>query len=384
MWPDPACSVGYQLTPCMSLFLGNNVRHLTLEAPRWQHPTFEGSLRYNTKQFCQSVQSLLIQGGDLQFVTKYLASFSWDSLSSVGLSLEAFDAGTFRYLARLPGLRILELIANDDDFEFRNEQTQPSTRADHFASLRHLRVEFNKPSQVERLLKYLPSTNSVKQLECISWGHTDASECQAAVEAVRQYCNPLSLAHLSVHASEVIPPHGSVPSQEPMDVNAGDGVDMTPLYNFKMLESLTMQSKGGVHLTPDVVDSIVSAWPRMRHLDLCPTYPSFGRIPSIDHTHLLPILRGCPSLDFLGLRFDTTQMAAKEQATGQPSTFRLRTLRVGESPICSPARVVEFLQRHFPVLTKLDRSYDSIPGRSPTMLDKRWASVAEEMGLSGV
>ena len=135
-----------------------------------------------------------------------------------------------------------------------------------------------------------------------------------------------------------------------------------------------------------------------RNLDLCTTISS-PFLPSIDHTHLLEVLDGCPSLQHLGLRFDATKIAStQDYGDDKPAGSRrgpyprLHKLSVGESPISSPEGVTEFLNFTFPNLKALDMSYSHRPhphvdvGIQPEepeapRIDEVWDSIRELLGL---
>lgn len=201
--------------------------------------------------------------------------------------------------------------------------------------------------------------------------------------------NPNTLRHVELQDTR---DHFGMPMQEEPSVEEVDGeeedLDISPMYAFRALQTLTIACAGRPRVLPQDVATVCESWPEIRHLDLCPSWACpAGQIPAISHVHVLEIAKGCPSLRYLGLRFDATHItrASEDRDFDTPSitqAFQLGTLRVGESPIYSPSGVIAFLKSRFPSLQSLDASYHRLPvdtvGLAP-LLDRRWAVVVESL-----
>jgi hypothetical protein len=129
------------------------------------------------------------------------------------------------------------------------------------------------------------------------------------------------------------------------------------------MKSLKTGLTQGWCLEPDELDKVATAWPHLETLMLGAEFAS-SHIPRIDHTHILDLLRRCPGLTSLGLRFDATRVGTRTRTLAQEEVgelgdandtvvyggpacgSRLRTLSVCDSPIYSPGRVIAFFGYH--------------------------------------
>jgi hypothetical protein len=111
-------------------------------------------------------------------------------------------------------------------------------------------------------------------------------------------------------------------------------VHITLLFIFKTLRDVTLNVGDGVWLTPDQAATIPTAWPEIQ------TFHSYnyGRIPRINHTHLLEVAFHCLHLRSLSLSFDACQIRGEERHLS-PAGITPPPL-VGNSPIESPDNVV--------------------------------------------
>lgn len=152
-------------------------------------------------------------------------------------------------------------------------------------------------------------------------------------------------------------------------------IDLSPLTRFRLLEQLQLTIRAAVSLIPKFVQHIPYSWPQLRCLFLCHQFTT-SRPPSIDHTDVIRLVRGLPALQDLGIPFDATTIMEREARPALPQP-RLRTLRVGRSPICSPSRAVHFLLSNFPILETLDITYLPRPGED-TLYKRRWECVLRD------
>ncbi|TEB32527.1 hypothetical protein FA13DRAFT_1709066 [Coprinellus micaceus] len=72
---------------------------------------------------------------------------------------------------------------------------------------------------------------------------------------------------------------------------------------------------------------------------------------------------------------DASAIPRREQFPLATPHRRLHTLRVSNSPISSPSRVLAFLKSHFPRLEELDVFYADYDLETLSVLDRRWAAV---------
>jgi hypothetical protein len=129
---------------------------------------------------------------------------------------------------------------------------------------------------------------------------------------------------------------GLGPYDEPLDTDVREVLDITSLLKFRSLKHLGLAFGGVMDVNPELLRRIPTAcqWPQIRSLSLCGPY-SDSRIPAINHTHVLSLLRECPTIDTLSLKFDTARISGPE--IEEYGTFpSLRELEVEDSPIYSP------------------------------------------------
>ncbi|TEB32538.1 hypothetical protein FA13DRAFT_1709075 [Coprinellus micaceus] len=267
-------------------------------------------------------------------------------------------------------------------------QSAAACRADltSFSALRSLTIRSWTFFYAGSVLEFLPPRCKLEHLEVTCPRDIHPDECQTVIDAIQHYCNPQSLR--SIEFYDCTDPDVRL-NPEPLDVDpgndeddedSGDDVDIWKLSQFTKLATLIIRWGGEMRLRREDIPKLVETWPYLEHLDLCSIQYSDGRIPAFDHNDVLKIVQRLPSLHFLGLRFDATQLPREQTTASSTSPPRLLTLRVGESPISSPSRVVKFLNDNFPRLKGLDTQYISPPSRQvPTMLDKRWAQVTKSL-----
>lgn len=376
-WPSHPRALPGTLDPYVSLFVGESVESLQLGKTR-DGPIYLGSLTSTTNRLPHLKSlSLSFHDPDPEFMKWYMTSFPWQGLEE--LRLTWISPEILAVLAKLPRLRDLDVFDESGALYDLGQMDAPEHAIlSDFPSIRSLSTtEFGGLSNIKTLLRAVPPANKIEAVRATSPLPTDMSEFIGAVSSIQKFCNPATLRQIEVDDGASL---GS-PHEEIFDLylnSTEDDIDISGLSKFTNLEKLELRWQRSLRLTPREVTLVPTWWPRIRHLDLCPTYPSQGRIPSIDHTHLLDIVRGCPLLRFLGLRFDATQIPGKHQ--GDVEVFRLETLKVGESPIVSPSRVAAFLKRHFPHLKmKIPGPYDCPVDRETTILDRRWVAVAEAL-----
>ncbi|KAJ3518884.1 hypothetical protein NMY22_g13457 [Coprinellus aureogranulatus] len=380
--------------PFMSLFLGPQIQALAVGDPDTSGDLSIASIYYYTRGL-PHLKELIMSGKNQDaWRFNYIMSYSWDCLQDIHLSF--LSSRVLRHLSTLPRLQRIEICYYEGSAEDFGMEP-PSPQDQHFPSLRELDLDFDRIDHLEYFLKYLPLDNQVHTMQCTLWKPSSPSSYQSAIDTIGRICNPHSLKHFSLREDSKDYPDLFWPEEDEedeededeedgdgdlnMDVDLGKPVNLTTLCSFPLLETLTVWLSKPLQLGPQDIERMGTAWPNMHRLDLCASFPSFGRLPAIDHTHLLSLLRGCPSIRYLGLRFDATRIGE----TDDDGTFLLRTLRVGGSPICSPSRVVGFIRKHFPKLEELDDTpVDEVDDARFTMLEKRWGTVRRELRLESL
>ncbi|KAJ3537504.1 hypothetical protein NMY22_g5563 [Coprinellus aureogranulatus] len=373
--PSANYPVGF-FDPFTSLFIGESVEALDVIGTR-DDPLYVGSLTLATRRLPRLKQLWMSSHmTGIPFVLWFMTSFPWDFLEEV--CLDRVSAKVISALARMPCLRKLRLLDLETMYlaplaEGSHVEAAPLT---DFASLRMLNITSWNLVSVKGLLQVVSPSNRVERVVSTCPDSAPLSDCQGTISAIEEFCNPHSLQSVKImdNMSYSWEPGDRLdvyPDPREMDL------DISGLSKFTNLQELVVLWEKSVRLSPREIGLIPTWWPRIRHLDLCQQYPSEGRTPAIDHTHLLELVRGCPLLRFLGLRFDTTGIPGEHQ--DHVETFRLEVLRVSGSPIVSPSRVAAFIRIHFPRLAKLDFKYNAVVEREPTLVDRRWAAVAEAL-----
>ncbi|KAF6753229.1 hypothetical protein DFP72DRAFT_1069608 [Ephemerocybe angulata] len=369
------------IAPYMSLFFGSNVATFIFsleEVSENEDPLCAASVALMGKRF-PHVRDLTFDiprhRWSLEVAHDFFASSSWNYLQV--LSLQHATPRVIRQLATFPCLRSIHIYDTGGERHPDWDAPLPSHRTSGeagFSALCELDVTLDKITDAIHFLRLMSPSNKLKNLQCCSYAEGCTSqECQSVIEVIRDHCNPLALESVVLLAPE----GGYIEGIERIDLAPEDFVDISPLYGFSSLQSLDIHFEGSVQFTQDHFPKISRAWPNLRRLDLCTRFSNPDRMPSVNHHGLLQLLQACPSINSLGLRIDTTQLTPKEKAP-VPATFPLKYLYLGDSPICSPSLVIDFLRTHFPSLTSLDTHYIKHANEpQETLLDRRWKVVEE-------
>ncbi|TEB21753.1 hypothetical protein FA13DRAFT_1799510 [Coprinellus micaceus] len=265
-------------------------------------------------------------------VLPYLLSQAWDHLKS--LTLDWCRPELMDHLASLPRLQNLAFKEFGTDLLTPLAQGQPTISPSAFQLLRVLSVHpFDSRGPIRHLLKWIPPSNEICELRCSVVVASKTARRQDTIHDISRFCNPCTLGHLSSTDGGLVPGDFGYlwQEEEPIDPDEAEDVDISSLYQFTSLRSLMLLwNFSHIRLTHQDASLISTSWPLIQCLDLCPRYPSYGRIPGIDHTDLLKILGGCPSLRYLGLRFDATRIKGHDDNDSVSATSRLKILEVGE------------------------------------------------------
>lgn len=366
-----------KLYPLMSLFIPNNLASLDIECHRRFSkfgPLFMSSL-YSTARRLPSVAHLDIGGNQRPDVDRdrFVTSFAWEGLERV--TIGTHKAGAIIHLASLPRLHTLE-IAMPGQLPALGK----TANIGFFPSLRVLKCECWSLARAEDLLRYLPPKNMVRTLVFTCELSNYRNEYQDPLLLVQQYCSPLSLERLelcdlgrryirSFTYGDRIEPPSTLDPEEPFDLK--------PLYDFRKLKHLEINIMGGIKVAPDDIQKMRASWPEIQYIDVRSSNSISDRLPLLNHHHVVELLTQVPSIRTLGLRFDATNIAEREPLPEKP--LLLNKLCVGETPLCSPARVVDFIRSHFPKLRELETHYGLTSHEAmlaeDNVMNKRWALV---------
>ncbi|KAF5337256.1 hypothetical protein D9611_002913 [Ephemerocybe angulata] len=368
-----------QLSPYMSLFIGESVVSLS-SADQADNPLHIAAIRSTIERLPRLKSLNVADHTEEPLRDYYLEQYTYMAHLQY-LTMNSLSPEAVSRIALLPSLRNLT-VWDDRSNELHSAVLETLARGpritDGFRSLRAIAVTSDRPTSIMTLLPSLPHTNMVKRITCNMDTATSPEEWQEVVDAVGTYGNPDTLDDLYLDSSVMCPVE-----REVLDMKFRPEVKITALTKFRKLAKLMLRFEGGVQVRAEDIPAIRDAWPKMCSLNLLPTQACHSRIPAINHTHVLEILKGCPNLDILALRFDTTQLTDEEAEAD--CKFDLGILCVGASPIWSPSIVAKFIRSYFPDLRRLGVYYPGRLGDTATkgrpMRDKRWSAVLKELEL---
>ncbi|TEB32530.1 hypothetical protein FA13DRAFT_1839923 [Coprinellus micaceus] len=325
-WPSPntrywrGSVFTEHISPFVSLFLGDSVQSIEMECcgEADLHPLHERSTIFNTKRLPQ-VKALRLACADPyeELATRYITSLPWPCLESVILHDMFFhSADPLCTLSKLQHLRHLEIADTEGILSAATNDASAAALchgdASSFSSLRVIVIRSYHLWSLRAVLLFLPPTNVVEEFEAELETLSDRSDIQNTIETILEYCNPSTFQRLKWVDCTV--PGATIPEESidpELEDDVGD-VDIWGLCKFAELNHMTIWSGGHITLQPQDIPKVVTSWPNLNHLDLCSMAYSDGRMPSLNHTHLLEIVQGCLSLRYLGLRFDTCQLTGEE------------------------------------------------------------------------
>ncbi|KAF6749330.1 hypothetical protein DFP72DRAFT_1173686 [Ephemerocybe angulata] len=383
-WCSPAILQGSfgddfsrQLSAFMSLFIGESVTSITSKTSE-NVPLHIAAMK-STIQRLPRLRKLDIADLKHEPATDYYISHvSLDYLED--LTMNSLSPDMVTHLSFLPRLRKLIVfdnrIAAQHDAAWAVIAPNPPRKQNGFPCLEKVKVDSDRPTSLLLLLQSLPTANLLVGILCHVKAFCSTEEWQLVLDTVGKVCHAERLTFLSL-VDGVGVQMGRF--EEPLDVKLCDEVKIPPiLYQFNEIRHLDLCFQGGVEVTGDEANKIADAWPQLQSLCLAPTGYRCNRVPSINHKHLVHLLKKLRRLMFLGLQFDTTQLTDHEPLPTEESS--LKSFLVGASPICSPSRVVTFIKANIPNLEELYLGYKG-SGSNPqtTMLDKRWDVVRKEL-----
>ncbi|KAF6753323.1 hypothetical protein DFP72DRAFT_902750 [Ephemerocybe angulata] len=362
------------IQPFMPLFVGASVTKLTFN--------MKSSLRLHaltllaTAKRLAFLETLVLGSETVKFADDYLRSSPWNHLKH--LEIKTFLPSAIPYMASIPQLTRL-FITSLEEFPRRYPNDAGATGRQNplpiqgFSCLKVLCIEADAVTTITGFLQHLPKLNKVETLDATAFARCSCErEAQDVLDTIAERLNSDSLMELRICDSM-----GNVPDYAPREDNEyRPPIMIAPFYIFQRLKYIAAGFSHWISITPDDIAQMRTVWTKIETLDIgesCPVDPG----PLIDHTHLLHLLEGCPSLKTVGLRFDATRVSGKE--TGGP--FNLGRLNVSGSTISSSTSVLKFIRTNLPHLEILDASF--IGAKSEHVQDMyttRWRVVEDALG----
>ncbi|KAF5332856.1 hypothetical protein D9611_005395 [Ephemerocybe angulata] len=365
-----------QLSPFMCLFVGESVVSLKFSDSRLDNPMDSVAIRATLKRLPHLKSLDFDRNFGSKFSSLLISSYSWDHLEN--LRAPDLSLASIAHIAKMPQLRRLEFTGVIEqivgaDFSTFNESG--------FLSLRELIMKCNMEdfTGFGHIQRWLPVAHHLQECSVHEFWPASPASVRKALDDIKLKCSAQTLKKIDLTEGTICMEHQAAQEEEDiLDKEYREPLDLSPLHEFNQLEFLRVSVLGGVQLGPQALSQIPSIWPKLSTLDLLPSDEHNGRVPSIDHSHILQLLNSLPSLRVLRITFDTTQLSPDQPISSTP--FNLRVLGVGYSPIISPSRVLKFLQAHLPQLESLqtpDFGDDDDPSIGLTMVQKRWKLVLE-------
>jgi hypothetical protein len=374
-----------QIYPFISLFMGPKISELAFDVTP-ESTTQVGYVRSSLERYpkLEGLHFVLWNhefGFPEHLAQEYLQMHSWDHLERLVIS-DVWNH-TIPLLASLPRLIDLQLV-DLKPISSPNVSRFPKNASRGFAALESLDIAAETLQGIVHFIQYLPlaANSRIHSFEATTDDQSTVVVAQQLINLVKTHLNPSILRHLKLAQQGFF-------LAEPMDVDPDARLDISPLYEYRNLVELEINLVQDVWPTPEeVTQQFPIFWPNICSLKLSvdPDLPGH-RLPRIDYTHVMELLRACRNIKILGLRFDATGIQTGEKVTGLDGN-RLTALYVGDSPIYSPGRVIVFLYDHFPELKRLytftsPESYERVLAeeRPVPLYIYRWMDVSDRLGL---
>ncbi|KAF6753306.1 hypothetical protein DFP72DRAFT_1171094 [Ephemerocybe angulata] len=338
------------IQPFMPLFVGAKVTELTFNMKSCLPLQALTLLSMANAKRLDLLKNQYLGSETAKFADDYLKSSTWNHLKR--LQIKTLLPSTILYLATLPQLSMLSINSlKANDWHISATERRSRRPIEGFSCLRELGIaDADTVSTITGFLQHLPTLNKLEALDGMALARCSSEEGQDVIDTIAGHLlNPDNFQRLGLFDGET----GPIPDYEPGEDNEyTPPITIAPLYVFKRLNYIAMGLSQWISITPDDIAQMRTAWAEVETLDIVENR-LVDPAPLIDHTHLLYLLDGCPSLVKLGLRFDATRISGEE--TGGPF-YQLYELNIGGSTISSPISVFKFLETNFPQLERLDAS----------------------------
>ncbi|KAF6761317.1 hypothetical protein DFP72DRAFT_37495 [Ephemerocybe angulata] len=364
------------IQPFMPLFVGANLTRLTFNM-KSSLPLQALTLLATAKRL-DRLETLWFGSETAKFADDYLRSSTWNHLKC--LIITNFPPSTILHLATLPQLSTLTMAGlQGSDWRISATECRSRRPIEGFSCLRRLNFNGDTVSTITGFLQHLPTLNKLEALDACALDRCSSEEGQDVIDTIAELVNPDNFHRLLLfdgdsmrpaldesdeELDDLDAPEYPFPSRSPDSESGEDNgytppITIAPLYVFKRLKYIAMGLSQWISIGPDDIAQMRTAWAEVETLDIVENR-SVDPSPLIDHTHLLYLLDGCPSLRKLGLRFDATRVSGEE--TGGPF-YELSVLNVGGSTIASPRSVLKFIRTNFPNVELNDDVYNMYMAR---------------------
>lgn len=365
-WRTPSTS----LTLHMSLFLGRTVEILCISRFRFDPLYAEALLaarqplpklrQFEVPHFWTAGSSI-----KLRAMHKLITCSTWDDLDT--LLIPCFLPDIMTYLASLARLRNLTF---SDPCVIPPRATDVEPSSPKFPSLAELSVTSPQLGYLDSFFQfYLPIPIKLQRLSWLTEESPSGPELQATISVIERHCHPAHLQIVELRSSCEFDARDLRASPDGMSAI----LNVSPFLNCRNMRSFTLGWGGTFPWRLSDVCAIPRTWARLEALDLLRNSGAReGRVPPINHFHILEILHGCPRLIDLAMSFDTTRLT--EENSGGPDSVcsNLMRLAVGDSPISSIYLTARFLRCH----TRIQSLNVWYHGRTGTSVeDKMWDAV---------
>ncbi|KAF5313355.1 hypothetical protein D9611_008473 [Ephemerocybe angulata] len=378
-----------QAFPYFVLFVGSPTKslHITLDSGvplQFTSARSAQNLPHSLEEF-----SLRDTGPDpMKYAHEYISQFAFRWCNLKVLKVGSIGRSAYKDLSLLPCLSSLTIHDLDGDWPDHDYQSLSNLERPEyldaismgsFPSLEVLSISSEDVSSFTDFLQQLPTGNRIHTLKCQLTSNCKEDESFDFFCAIRYHCNPETLRKFVLKETTDITVEEGV---ESLDIDAGEGLDITALFRFPKLESVSINLSETVNLVRTEVQNIAKSWPNLVKLKIDVDFPN-SRIPMIDHEEILNLLYSCPRLKKLGLRFDATRINGNETPANPVNDIPgpLEKLWVANSPIYSPMSVSIFLKKHCP---KVGRNIIPFPAKDVphfvpmALYTKRWVRAKEE------
>lgn len=305
---------------------------------------------------CQNIEVLSITGCFTPRLSSHLSILlrKLRNICVVDLRQSRLDHHAFSYLGSLPHLRKLHISILDQSHA---NEVIGNAKQHAFRSLWEFTLNVLHLPLATKLIKTFALTPLTK-VEIQVLAAPTSSDMQNLFSALVEHCVPSQIVEV------ILSNYDNARGGELFTEMVPDGFlerrSIQPLFGLPNLESLKIEGQMDPrHIDNAVVKEMVTAWPKLRHLDLLTSYG--GIWPSNVDIDGLAMFAACRQLDTLGIPINASSIAddipLDLPGNGIPCKC-LRFLTLGRSPIRYPKPIAAVLSDIFPNLTKIEAFED--------------------------